>query len=1177
MKLKLVLKQSFRDFTSKSILYLTFTLFLMLAISIFVGLISFGYGFQNLFRQTVGATNPNASLNFNRAYLPYWITAKEAKKDTNGYYKAQERDALITEFLKNLLPIPDGSEFQRLTLGIGHSRGDVTKLHRNEIFNDALLYDYFQQDSGLDQNLAIYNNQVQKIYEILDHEYQTNNLVSAYFMEKEVKENKNLLGYQRAVFDNDFVIESLGKQPMRWEYLRVNPKILGQDFYEETPWTLHENKASTIKFWQQVDWTKHQKERKNYNFIFVQPAFLHSKKLNIGDYVTLEVKNIDKFKKLPPNVKTQEFLIAGTATDSSNFYYSDNKPNFMIPYQWMANFYKINGVSQIPPPTIKRTLLLYLNEFGNDYQRGQDYISKVYNRRFRNLVNVRIIMESSTSWVSSLPRYAYDFTVQIFITIAYVVGFLVLFLLGVVFYFITQQVVMIQRRILFFLKAMGVYDSGLSFITTAALFVPILLGLIAGFFGALLVQKTMYSVALLDTAFYMPYFSFNYEFFLFLFGLSLVIWLLFFLINTILIKSSRFRMAQQINVHKTATLFQKLKFKLTKNASSKFRIGFSFAFKNIYKNFIVFITLSLSFGVILYAVQFKVSMSTLSRSYESWNKPYKSVNYMTNLPLFSQEPAADNYLLSYETFIPKSMTNSQSDLNPKAVKPSIKTQVNERLEAIDLTTKELMGPSWQINTDADLQNLISTYFTSLSDPNSDFRFQNYYLTKDFTSHHLAEITDPKDGPEKKEALIQEILNWIEKFSGEKPSRGTEQMINNLVDGTLQKYIELNQNFGYYDGFNIYFGQLPLNYDSRSVLSIKAHYPNKNKNLTMLAYEDGDKDTQKHFNFRDLNEEDFFVKGNWHGEEAVFLRVNVSSRLANAYSLKTNSVLQMNLDGFNTARKDGLAYLIVDRVVKEETIDSMIYTSQNALMNYFANPDYLPFSDQTLASLPDKEKQKAVYQGLKAELMKNPKLISNTVFDRDNDVPWGMQNITLPFYNQNGNNLGQRAEDFYSDSLSLTYLSELGTNVVVFDMVSKRLSSSMWQVNTILNEFVIILLFLALILSLILITLVLLENRPVILLFKAIGYQKADINWYLISGYFVASILAMALGILISFIGLKNTQGIIAEYLKMSLYFVWSWEFILVALGLAGGFCALIAISVVVFTNFQKPREAFMVL
>lgn len=1158
MKLKLILKQSFRDFTSKSVLYLTFTLFLIIAISIFVGLISFGYGFQNLFLTTVGHKGPNSMLSFHRTFLPAWINKSE---DRDSFYQIQEKElpdnpqrGVITQFLNAVFPVTDEAEFQRLSLGIGHNQGYVTALYRSDVFDDAVLYDYFQQGSGLGTNLTNYNQQVNQIFKIINNKYQTNNLVAAYFMETELKNSpENSIGYWRTTWTQDFKVLNQNFEKARWFYLRVSDDIIDQTFYDETPWTLRTNQSATIKFWNQVDWNNYKTVRANYNFVYVQPSFLHDRHLKIGDYLTFEIQNLDKFEPLSESDQRQEFLIAGTATDAINFYYHDVRPDFMIPYQWMDRFYQAHGKIATPPPVIEEDLSFYFPRFGSNLKAAQEFIGTKFNNTFANLINPDELLEMSTDWTDSLPAYTYDLTVQIFLVMGYIVGFIVLLLLAVVFYFITQQVVAMQRRILFFLKSLGVYDSGLSFLTTAALFVPIFIGLIGGFFGALLIQKAMYSVALIETAFYMPYFSFNYEFWIALFLTCVVIWLLFYVINILLIKSKRFRMNSYNIGKKPVTLLKKLKYYITKNASPKFQIGFSFAFKNIYKNLIVFLTLSLSFGVILYAVQFKVSMATLSRTYENWNTPYKSVNFANGLTLFSEEKGTDEYLRSYDTFL--------------------------KNQAFDSADVEGNPPTNGINNEAELSNVIQLYFASLNNPNSSFRWQNYYVTKEFTYFYLKQMIDPVNGENMKQQFIQKILDLIEQFSGSPPSRETAQMITNLIDETLDKYLDLHENLGYDDGFNIYFGKTPLHTQWRSVFSFNSRYLKEEKNLTMLAYEIGDSDTANHFNFKDIKDENWLIHSSWNNQPTTFLRVNISSKLANTYNLKTNNVLKMRLNGFKTAENptNGLIYLLVDQIVKEETLYSMIYTSQFGLINYFADPNHLPAND--LKNIPeiDLNLQKEVYENLANEIENNTKAISNTVYDRNNKVPWGMQNITLPFYSQNAQFLGQRAEDLYSSTLSLPYLTDLGDNIVVFEKVSRELSNSMWQVNTILNEFVIILLLLAFILSLILITLVLLENRPIILLFKAMGYRKSELNWYLISGYFVASFLATAMGILISYIGLKKTQGIISEYLQMSLYFVWSWEFILISFALAIGFCLLIGISVVVFTTLQKPREAFMVL
>jgi hypothetical protein len=57
------------------------------------------------------------------------------------------------------------------------------------------------------------------------------------------------------------------------------------------------------------------------------------------------------------------------------------------------------------------------------------------------------------------------------------------------------------------------------------------------------------------------------------------------------------------------------------------RIGISFIAKNIFKNILTFILLTLTFGVVLFSVQFKFSSQTSAASFEARYDPYRSVFY----------------------------------------------------------------------------------------------------------------------------------------------------------------------------------------------------------------------------------------------------------------------------------------------------------------------------------------------------------------------------------------------------------------------------------------------------------------------------------------------------------------------------------------------------------------------
>jgi predicted lysophospholipase L1 biosynthesis ABC-type transport system permease subunit len=121
--------------------------------------------------------------------------------------------------------------------------------------------------------------------------------------------------------------------------------------------------------------------------------------------------------------------------------------------------------------------------------------------------------------------------------------------------------------------------------------------------------------------------------------------------------------------------------------------------------------------------------------------------------------------------------------------------------------------------------------------------------------------------------------------------------------------------------------------------------------------------------------------------------------------------------------------------------------------------------------------------------------------------------------------------------SQNYPVALGSGSFIFSVVTQRLLRTLSPIISVLDRFIILLLLITLAVALILITLILLENRNVILLFKSLGYRKSEVNNYITMGYIVSTILALILGVVIAYEGIRLASGFLVTRLQISLFFV----------------------------------------
>ncbi|ATG97779.1 ABC transporter permease [Mesoplasma lactucae] len=670
MRFRLIFKQSIRDFKSKALLYTAFFLFTFVILSLILGMFSFNFAFQS---------NVNASFSASKAVNSYEArfkyVDKEAQNEADKYSPSQrfvvDSEGILQKYAEDLLMNNEGN----VTLFNGDQyklskfeQSDIDRLNNNKIsagdpnfyFNvmgntgDDSLYmsnvidlgtrtttnlsnirsenkdigsgenkkkSYDLKDaSGLkesDLNLAA----LMKLYCLLaspsieeNHKgylYKQNFLVK-YYTEKilpEINYSEDDYGFlnwgidERVYSDatKEYAHMEFGVMPSRTNYTKeetdLNPEQNNQ-FYD--------NGMNGLHIVKELDKSEIGKEYlDNLNYGYLSPSFMVANKIKIGDIIPLTFKGVT----LAP------MKIVGAAITQMGFFdRSTHSYLYVDPYYLVKNFgysgsnrinFHVPGVGlnyQDANKWMKENVLKGINTSTLLNGKDIDVFQPLFNSKYTEIVPIKLMYS----------------------ILAYGIGVFALILLFVVFFFIANEGIKLQKQTLWFLKAIGEKPIVLALMTTINIMVPYTLAAIFAIFGSVIVGNIMKSAIGSTYAFYIPGWNFGWLTFA-AWAIALVISLFVFLgIDAIILNGDALTMEGQRKVGWVTQLYMKTAH-IYSWMPSQVQIGISFIVQNIFKNIITAILLLLSFAIVLFAIEFNSASKTSAQSYEKLNKPYKSL------------------------------------------------------------------------------------------------------------------------------------------------------------------------------------------------------------------------------------------------------------------------------------------------------------------------------------------------------------------------------------------------------------------------------------------------------------------------------------------------------------------------------------------------------------------------
>ncbi|ATZ18501.1 hypothetical protein ESOMN_v1c01160 [Williamsoniiplasma somnilux] len=1104
MKFKILIKQSFRDFRSKIIIYLTFTVFLIIVLSMVVGLFSFSWNFSN----EASNINSNKHINSSISTIQYRLQEDEGIGDTDDYLIVKETNS------------DDDLDLIKYTENLIKQSGLTTSISAKDLIAVSGVFagKLFHLDSINHGTHPIIDKHI-KVVNITRNDadpYQEyNTLIDAILNIPNYLETNLTLGQNaNNLFLNYFQSKLLNKSGIsltsnsRGKFNWISPEKWMANYYKEAPLQIQKSQVYKTYIYDHLNLNAMNVKQKDLfekgKFAFATPKTLVSQNHKIGDIALISPTE-------------DEYLIMGTANNPSTFFQGVSDLKYFVTYQNSFGHDSLGNDNFGKSSFYSNRILVRVDSAKNNKSKAQSILENLATKYFSPSVNEPSKILPDTYNENNYPETKIIKVVETYNILVYIIALMMLFLLFVVFYFITQQIIILQRRTLFFLKAMGESNFVLTLLTTLAIITPIIISAVFAIFGGAFIQNMMFNAIKAELSIVSSFWNLNWFFWLALLASIIIMFISFFLINMIIIQSKKLTI-QGIGVGKApGKVVIKFKRTVLRKIPSKLNIGISFAFKNIYKNLISLVVLSICFSVIIFAFQFNKSVETSAATFAKWNEPYKSVYDNSELESFhfENQQLVENFQIIE--------TNSVEDTDLKPISKN----------------------------DIEIANL----------PNG---FKHTYIEKSFTKFLLT-----IEGKE----YIDQKMNEINQNRPNTISENDREKVHQMLD-SLRTYNDLLiADFGYDDGFNILMGTMLKPKGVRSYLSMSTNYNFNGDNnvIKTIAVSNKDLNTKKHYQLNEISSNNSITDNIKNNSYKYAINVNVSQAFANYFYAKKGDEIELRIKQITNSNDVPLKILVkVNAIIKEQSLLREIYTTKEDLFNYVIKESE---ADENI------ETTEMYLKVLEILNQSSDYTFDNTVYSYD-EVPFGLQNLTAPYYknseNSSEDNRGNSIMDYVSPKAEDYYL-EIKNSIIPFNYFAKKVLLKSAPLLGVMKNFIFICIVIAFAVSLILTALILLENKEIILLMKSMGYKTSEVNWYLITGYLLSAILSIVASALIAYYLLKVCSPLFYDSFNVSINFIWNVKIFLIAFGLAATFCLIVSSSVLYFTRLQKPKNAFATL
>ncbi|PPE06047.1 hypothetical protein [Williamsoniiplasma lucivorax] len=334
MKLKLFFKQSLKDFVIHWPLYLTFTLFLILSLSMSLGLVSFTSLFINDMNHAIGL-KPMDNVEFKLE--KYYVDQRQTKNDDESIFQKEHADEPLFKFFEETIKDVKTTEQQKWNRMIYRhfalNYGDI--IHIDPVANLTTMENNNLEQPDYDQ-INQYIDQIRLKFKM---KYHVTNIQMAFFVNeylKQINHDETTLMKEKFYFrkdrDNSFQVKLENQQKSGFlKTLLTNPEMgdLHQGYYgdeianklfDQQPETqkianynlFHANDLNKTYFDQTINFNdvKYQnyldKSKPEFGrFFYVSPKDAHFFDLKIGQEYNIHLMSNENIQS------TNRFLFAG--------------------------------------------------------------------------------------------------------------------------------------------------------------------------------------------------------------------------------------------------------------------------------------------------------------------------------------------------------------------------------------------------------------------------------------------------------------------------------------------------------------------------------------------------------------------------------------------------------------------------------------------------------------------------------------------------------------------------------------------------------------------------------------------------------------------------------------------------------------------------------------------------
>ncbi|ATI73715.1 ABC transporter permease [Mesoplasma florum] len=1183
MKLRLILKQSWKDYKNKSILYFVFIIFLTIILGVIIGILSF---------------TTFAELNMKEAHLSRYGGQIYVKNNLISKNYLENNNHLTNRSIVDAEGKLNEYIYKNLEVTTKKTLGEEYE----EIINSYIdiLGQYFQGNiktfkysaSGAKEDslkkLGISKYDLNIIDQINEDLYKNLPLISGEL-------------FMLYIYDNLKDKYSFWSHPIEWHLkdqlnndltLSLNPNyrdnfVNEEEFNKYSDFT--ENEASNFKIYNEKPTSEFSLEdrEKIYNgqFVYVTPRYLELNNFKIGDTISIFYEEkmysfLIKGTIMTPYLTAMNYDQGKMTTGVQGYYYlkgknkklSNGEKDLRLDSQRLSysilnkDIYDVNA---------------YINNFMNDGFNYSDELDQNGNLKANYL---------STLWDEPYKTDIYSVTYKVLSMILLVVIIGLLSVVFIVFYFMCENFSKLNKETFYNLKASGCGNLTLTLISTISAVIPILLSFVLSLFIAVPIsQMFSFSVAT-SYSFVWPRIMITWNLIIYTLLVVVGIFGIFLINNYIVISGKKSKINRFKETKKPSKFIISVK-KLITPLPSKTRIGLTFALSNIAKNIYCFIILSLVFSVILFTFQFNTSVNNSANSMVSFAYPDVSIKYQSNSWDFKTNYSKENGEIKVTYDFSTGQITDYKDLD-------------KLIKVFDYDS--LVGMI--INT---------SFYPELGLTQNDV--SNYMITGDFIWNFASSIHSQNELQENILNPLKLAIEFNPFIDASLKEKSIEWLLDSNNKNTIWEYYKIFQdrvislktdldslNIEEEDTFpiNLLFGKTVIIPGTKNYWSSGVKFSNISDGNTWgyaTSVAASKKQIQNNIQIG------MYDSTNWlgdtittvtmaNGTQAAALKVDVAKPLADKYGMKPGHTMLMSVESLKTDEISEVRIPIyISGIRKDDLITNNVY---------FEKTDYFKVLNETIKNRAEvfdnptnfqtKNSEWESYENLIEEIIEksesnNPienQILNNSQFSKE-DIPVNLRYLTLPKISNKvlvkSNSESSRTDllSYWDDidsssqfwnSKNGKYLNSLSQDVWNYRLIKEAILAKAAPFQNIMRTLDQALVGMVLSISLVLISLILFENKNTIILFKSLGYKTREINKYLVTGYLIAAIGALIVALVINNFTIGYLSPIIYETAGISLIYVLSFSYVLYGIILSSTFILLILTSIKIYTKRQNPKE-----